>query len=80
MNEIINLIPSLSDLNIITFFFKAFAVLFAFIYLVFAIAVTRQTQVMLKTVTNNHSRLLMIISSLQIIFAVILIFFSITII
>ena len=80
MNEIINLIPSLSDLNIITFFFKAFAVLFAFIYLVFAIAVTRQTQVMLKTVTNNHSRLLMIISSLQIIFAVILILFSITII
>lgn len=54
-------------------FFKAFAVLFAVSYLVYAIMITRQTVTMNKTFTTKNAGVLFGISFFQIIFGLILI-------
>mgnify|MGYP000986082402 CR=1 FL=1 len=68
---------SLSNNTIFILFAKAFAVLFSFLYLIYAVVMTRQTQVMNKTFHTRYSGLLLLISALQIILAFILIYVSI---
>ncbi|MBP9690583.1 hypothetical protein KBD81_00730 [Candidatus Woesebacteria bacterium] len=58
-------------------FFKAFAVLFAVSYLVYAIVITRQTDLMNKTFTTKNSGLLFAVSFFQIVFGLILIAVSV---
>ena len=79
MNEILKLFTSESN-ELLYLFLKAFAVLFSVSYLVYAVIITRQTQIMNKTLTTKSSGILLFISFLQIIFAIILIFVSITLI
>ncbi len=76
MEQILNLF-SISNTTIFVLFAKAFAVLFSFLYLVYAVVMTRQTQVMNKTFSTRYSGLILLISSLQIVLAFILIFVSI---
>lgn len=71
---------TISNTEIFILFAKAFAVLFSFLYLVYAVVMTRQTQVMNKTFHTNYSGFLLFVSALQILFAFILIFVSFTLI
>jgi len=73
MEEFITLLTSSSADDFIGLFIKAFAVLFAFMYLLFSIIIIRQTQIMNDTFTTKMSSVLSTISFLQIIFAGILI-------
>lgn len=79
MEELLRLFTSESN-ELLFLFLKAFAVLFSFLYLVYSIVIARQTQVMNKTFTTKSSGMLFFIAFLQIIFAIILIIVSITLI
>lgn len=77
MDDLINItLPQFSSTLFIAFFFKAFGVLFAFMYLIYAIVIVRQTQVMNRTFKTEYGTLLLIISFIQIVFALILIYLS----
>lgn len=69
----------LNDPALVTFFFKAFAVVLSFIYLVFAIVLLRQTKVMLKALEVGNSWIILLISTIQLVIAVILVLLSISI-
>ncbi|KKQ36800.1 MAG: hypothetical protein US54_C0054G0002 [Candidatus Roizmanbacteria bacterium GW2011_GWA2_37_7] len=73
MQDLINLLTSSSSDDFIGLFVKAFAVLFAFLYLLYAVVTSRQTQIMNNTFSTKMSSVLAVISFLQIIFAGILI-------
>lgn len=77
MEELLRLFTSETN-ELLFLFLKAFAVLFSVLYLVYSIVITRQTQVMNKTFTTKSSGILLFISFLQIIFAIILIVVSFT--
>jgi len=79
MENILNLFTSDSN-TILILFFKAFAVLFSAMYLLYAILLTRQTQIMNRTITTGSAGVLLALSAVQIIFALILIFVSIVLI
>ncbi len=76
MEQILDLF-SISNTTLFVLFAKAFAVLFSFLYLVYAVVMTRQTQVMNKTFQTRYSGFILFISSLQILLAFVLIFVSI---
>lgn len=73
MEDFITLLTSSSSDDFIGLFIKAFAVLFAFMYLLFSIIIIRQTQIMNDTFSTKMSSVLSTISFLHIIFAGILI-------
>jgi len=79
MENILNLFTSDSN-TILVLFFKAFAVLFSLMYLLYAILLTRQTQIMNRTITTRSAGILLALSAVQIVFAVILIFVSVVLI
>lgn len=70
-----NLLFSGGDL--FNFFFKAFAVVISLIYLVFAIVVFRQTQVMSRSLVTKNNGIIVTISFILILIGVALIFYSI---
>jgi|GEM_PF-1371623 len=61
-------------------FFKAFALLFAVSYLVYAFVITRQTNKMNETFTTKNAGLLYGISFFQIIFGLLLLLVSLVLI
>ena len=65
-----------SGQNIFDLFFKVFAVVFSFLYSVYAIVIFKQTQVMIKTLESEGNALILPISLLQIIIGVILVLVS----
>lgn len=54
-------------------FFKAFAIILSFIYLIYAVVIFRQTQIMLRTLIPKNHGVILLISFIQIILAVLLI-------
>lgn len=83
MEPVVDIIPSfdtITGFDIISWFFKAFAILFSIIYLLYAVIVHRQTNVMNKTVTRKSGPILSLISFMQIIFGLILLALSIVLI
>lgn len=62
MDQILNFF---NNQNIISLFFKAFAICFSLIYLFFAIVILKQTQVMSQTVQSKTSSLIFFISLIQ---------------
>ncbi len=66
-----------SNENIFRFFFKAFAIFFAFLYLLYAIIVQRQTQVMHATVRSPAGSIILSLSLIQIILGVALVIMAI---
>ncbi len=58
---------SFTNQNFIDFFFKAFAIIFAFMYLIYAIVIAKQTQVMNDTLRiTDSARKISFVSNLQI--------------
>jgi len=56
-----------SNQTLLGFFLKSFALVFAVIYLLYAVIIYKQTQVMNKTLTTSGNKLIVFISFLQII-------------
>ncbi len=69
---------SITTDDLIAVFFKSFAILFSIMYLLYAVIITRQTQVMNKTVNNRNYPLFLLVGFMQIVFAGILIVATIT--
>jgi len=63
--------------NIIDIFFKVSAILLAIIYLLYAIVVSKQVKIMIKTLEDEFDFIVSFISSLQITVALILLIFAI---
>jgi len=59
--------------TLFNFFFKAFAITLSFIYLIYAVVIFRQTQIMLRTLIFKNNGVISLISFIQIILAVLLI-------
>jgi len=76
MEQLIHLLTTASSDDFIGFFLKAFAVLFAFLYLIYAIVISKQTQIMNSTFKTKMSSVLSAVAFLQILFAGILILAS----
>jgi hypothetical protein len=62
--------------NIIDIFFKVSAILLAIIYLLYAVVVSKQVKVMIKTLEDKFNFIVSFVSSLQITVALILLIFS----
>ncbi|MDO8497441.1 MAG: hypothetical protein Q7S61_02750 [bacterium] len=65
--------------NLFAFFFKSFAILFAFLYLVYAIIVAKQTQILDKTLDAGANGFLFVVSFTQILFGLLLIVLAVLI-
>lgn len=68
-----------SQANISSFFFKAFSVIFVVMYLIFAVVIFKQTQVMIKTISGKNYRTITLISGMQILLAIFLLLFALVI-
>lgn len=70
MNEIldtlINRAIHLSDLSLISLFFKAFAVLLSILYLLYTIIAHRQTRLMTHTLETKSQGFILLVSTIQI--------------
>jgi len=76
MQHILELFTSSDSSSFVGLFFKAFALLFAAMYLIYTIVISRQTNNMNNTFSTNNAAVLQIFSNLQIVFALILLFIS----
>ena len=74
MDSILEIFSDASSTVFISLFFKAFAVLFSFMFLLYAIVITSQTQEMNHTVTTENAPTIFTIALLHIGLALILIF------
>lgn len=66
-----------SDKNLINFFYRTFVIVFAFLYLLYAFVIKKQTSIMINTVKGHESGLIRLIANLQIFIALGLIFLAI---
>lgn len=84
INDIFN-ISFLSGQQIIVLFFKAFSLVFSFMYFIYSIIVYRQTQIMLNTIQVNdkgileRQNIILLISVLELILGFGLLIFSVII-
>lgn len=67
---------SISDRDIIFFFFKAFSVVFAFIFLIYSIILVRQTQVLKDTLSTENNGIIMLISQVQLLLSVLVLLYA----
>lgn len=75
-NQFIN---SFLGQNTFNLFFKIFAAVFSFLYLIYALVIYKQTQVMTKTLESKENTLILSVSLIQIIIGIVLIFVSLII-
>lgn len=80
MQDVLATLLNPNSTTFIGIFFKAFALLFAAMYLIYTIVISRQTNNMNKTFETDNAAVLQIVSNIQIIFALILLFISFTLI
>ena len=66
----------LNNQSLLNLFFKAFAYVFSVIYLLFAIVIYKQTQVMNRTLKTGAGNIIVFISFLQITVALIVLLFA----
>jgi hypothetical protein len=66
-----------TDPNIISLTFKVLAIFFSLFYLLYAIVIAKQTQVMNEALQAKHSHIFFFISFLQIIVGIILLILAI---
>ena len=72
-----DLISNFQDIDIIYLFFKAFAVLLAFLYLIYALVILKQTQVMNRSLNENGNGFITLVSFVQLIVGLILVILAI---
>ncbi|OGK23649.1 hypothetical protein A3A46_02170 [Candidatus Roizmanbacteria bacterium RIFCSPLOWO2_01_FULL_37_13] len=69
-------IISISGQDIFSFFFKTFAVVFSLLYIIYALVIFKQTQVMTRTLETEATTLILLISLIQIVVGIGLLFIS----
>lgn len=74
LSQILDIINSQSMMG---FFFKAFAFVFSLMYLMYAFVISKQTDIMNKTLESSSNQILYSVASLQVLLGVILIVLSI---
>ena len=62
---------------VVHFFVKSFSIVFSLLYFFYSFVVLKQTQVLNTTLEVKKSTIIALISSLQVIFAVVLVLFAI---
>jgi hypothetical protein len=77
MTDINQLLTVINSREIVTFLFKAFALVLSVIYLLYAIVVSKQTEIMNRTLESKSNYILFFVASLQITLAFILIILAI---
>ncbi len=75
--DINQIVENLRNLDIVYLFFKAFAVLLSFLYLIYAIVILKQVQTMNATVRGSISSLISIVSFVQLIVGLLLVILAI---
>lgn len=75
-DQVADLLINTSGETFVYLFFKAFAIFFAFSYLVYAILITRQAKVMNEAFKTKNAGMMYAISFIQVIFGLILIAIS----
>lgn len=73
-------VNSLSGQDIFNLFFKTFAVVFSLLYIIYALVIFKQTQVMTKSLETEGNTLILLISLIQIGIGISLLFFSLLLI
>ena len=63
--------------SIVNFFFKAFAIVFAVMYVFFGIILTRQSQLLNRALVGSNAVLFTVISSIQILIGIVLVYLAI---
>lgn len=71
------LIHQFQNADILYLFFKAFAILFSFLYVVYSLVLLKQTQVMNSTLTVERSSVITSISFVQLIIGLVLVLLAI---
>ncbi|OGK10707.1 hypothetical protein A2767_04480 [Candidatus Roizmanbacteria bacterium RIFCSPHIGHO2_01_FULL_35_10] len=66
--------------EIFTLFFKVFSVVFSLLYLIYSLVIYKQTQVMTRTLESQETTLIQLISLIQIIIGLALLFVSLLIV
>lgn len=62
--------------NTFSLFFKVFSIVFSFLYLIYALVIYKQTEVMTRTLESQQNALILLISLIQIIIGLALLFVS----
>ena len=68
---------TISDAEFITFFFKAFAVVFSILFVVYAIIMTRQTKVLTTTLETQSNSFIVLISNVQLVVSIFILLLAI---
>lgn len=77
MDGIINIFQfPISDTEIIFFFFKAFSVVFTFLFLLYSIILARQTSILRDTLSTPNNGVIVLISQVQLIISVVLLLYA----
>lgn len=66
----------ISDAEIIFFFFKAFGVVFAFLFFVYSIILARQTDVLKDTLSTSNDGIIVLISQVQLLVSVFILLYA----
>lgn len=66
----------LTDRELINFFFKAFAIVFSMLYLIYTIILSRQTSVLTDTLSTRENGSIRAISNVQLIASIFIFLFS----
>ncbi|KKP29279.1 MAG: hypothetical protein UR15_C0018G0005 [Parcubacteria group bacterium GW2011_GWA2_31_28] len=78
--DLLQLFALFDNRDFFSLFFKAFAILFSILYLLYAIVISKQTQVMNHTLSVKNNNIITFISSLHITIGLILVLLAILIV
>lgn len=73
-------IQTITTGDIFDLFFKTFAVVFSLLYIIYALVIYKQTQVMTKTLETEGKTFILLISLIQIGIGIVLLFFALLLI
>jgi hypothetical protein len=71
------LVHQFQNADILYLFFKAFAILFSFLYVIYSVVLLKQTQVMNSTLTVERSSVITSLSFVQLIIGLVLVLLAI---
>ena len=74
--EFSQLINFITGQEIFSLFFKIFAVVFGFLYIIYSLVIFKQTQIMTRTVETAGTTFILLLSMIQIGIGIGLLFFS----
>lgn len=67
----------LTEANIVSFFFKAFAIFFCSFYLIYGLIITKEVNILNNTLIMKNNRLILYITGIQILIGLALVFLAI---